>query len=253
MSGNKVQATEDSMRYFNRPFAATALILLLNLQSLSQENSTEKAPHLSLPRLEFTGSSSFDFGDIYRGQKATHLFTIKNSGNDTLVIKNVSASCGCTAAMALESVIPPQSTAELSVTFNSEGYGGRTHKTVTVISNDPVDPSRQVSITANVQTVLEPDPAYLFIHGATVDSVTSSVIKLTNTTAKPVRILSAEANLAELRVEPTKKILKPKEKADLLVSYKPSKDGPAYGEIILKTDFQPQPTVSIRLTANAHR
>jgi len=241
------------MRFFTKLFVSAAVIFVLNLQSRSQDNSTEKAPHLPLPKLEFMGSSSFDFGNIYRGQKVTHLFTIKNSGKDTLVIRDVSASCGCTAAMTSQSVIPPASTAKLSVTFNSEGYGGQTHKTVTVISNDPVNPSRQVSITANVLTVLEPDPSYLYIQRATVDSVTSSVIKLTNTTAKPVRILSAEANLAEVRVEPTKKILKPKEQADLLVSYKPSKVGPAYGEIVLKTDFQPQPTVSIRLTANAHK
>jgi hypothetical protein len=55
-----------------------------------------------------------------------------------------------------------------------------------------------------------------------------------------------------LQVEVTKKTLKPRETVDLQVSYKPAKAGPVYGEIVLKTDFRPQPTVSIRLTANAY-
>lgn len=241
------------MRFFNKLFTATVFILLLTLQSLPQERSSEETPHLRLPRLEFIGTTSFDFGDIYRGQKVTHFFTIKNSGKDTLLIKNVSASCGCTAAMASTSVVPPQSTSKLNVTFNSEGYGGRAHKTVTVTSNDPVNPTQQVDITANILSVLEPNPPYLYMSRMKVDSASSSVINVTNATSKPISILSTGSSLAGLHVEVTKKTLKPKETADLQVSYKPAKEGPTYGEIVLKTDFQPQPTVSIRLTANAHK
>jgi hypothetical protein len=241
------------MRFFCRIFTATLFIWLLTLQSLSQEKSSEETPHLRLPKLEFIGNTSFDFGDVYRGQRVTHFFTIMNSGKDTLLIRNVSASCGCTAAMASTTIVPPQSTSRLEVTFNSEGYGGRAHKTVTVTSNDPVDPTQQVNIAANILPVLEPSPPYLYMSHTKVDSVSLSAIKVTNATNKPVSILSTETSLAGLQVEVAKKTLKPKETAELQVSYKPAKDGPAYGEIVLKTDFQPQPTVSIRLTANAYK
>jgi hypothetical protein len=235
----------------NRLLTAILFLFLLSLKSFSQDSLSEKVPHFPLPRLEFAGNSNFNFGDIYRGQKVTHVFTIKNSGNDTLVIKNVSASCGCTAAMASTSVVPPKSTSKLDVTFNSEGYGGPAHKTVTVISNDPVNPSQQVNITANVLLVLEPDPSYLFIQNAIVDSVSSSLIKLTNVTRKPVKVLSAEGNLDGLQADIMKKTLKPKETTELRVSYKPHRAGPVFGEIVVTTDFRPQPTVLVRLTANA--
>lgn len=241
------------MRFFCRVLTASLCIWLLNLRSVSQEKSPEKTSHLSLPKLELIGETTFDFGDIYRGQKVTHYFTIKNSGNDTLLIKNVSASCGCTAAMTSTSVVPPQSTSKVEVTFNSEGYGGHAQKTVTVISNDPVNPTQRIDITANILPVLEPNPPYLYISRAKVDSVSLSTIKLTNATKGPVSILSTETSLAGLQVEVTEKTLKPKETANLQVSYKPAKAGPAYGEIVLKTDFRPQPTVSIRLTANAYK
>lgn len=242
---------EKPIKSFNKILGATLFLLHLSVHSLSQETPPGKASHTLSPTLEILGNSSFDLGDIYRGQKVIHIFTIKNLGNDTLVIKDVSASCGCTAAMASTSVVPPQSTSKLNVTFNSEGYGGPAHKTVTVISNDPLNPSQQVKITANVLLVLEPDPAYLFIQSAIVDSVSSSLVKLTNATRKPVKILSAEGNLEGLQVDVTKKTLSPKETTDLRVSYKPHKAGQTYGEIVVKTDFHPQPTVLVRLTANA--
>jgi hypothetical protein len=244
---------EEHMSFSCRVLTATTFISLFNLQSLSQQKSSEDTLHHSLPKLELIGEKSFDFGDIYRGQKVTHYFTIKNSGDDTLLIKDVSASCGCTAAMASTSVVPPQSTSKLKVTFNSEGYGGRTQKTVTVTSNDPVNPTQQVNISANILVVLESNPSYLYMWRTKVDSVSLSVIKITNVTDKPVSILSTETSLVGLQAEITKKTLKPKETADLRVSYKPAKEGPAYGHVVLKTDFRPQPTVSIRLTANAYK
>jgi hypothetical protein len=231
----------------------TLFILILNLRAFPQEKTSEIGSQAPFPRLEVTGGTTFDFGDIYRGQKATHLFTIKNSGNDTLFIKNVSASCGCTAAMASRNVVPPKSTSMLNVTFNSEGYGGRVHKTVTIESNDPISLTQKVNITANVLPVLEPSPTYLFIPLAKVDSVTQSSVLLTNVTQKRITILGVETSLDGLEFEVPQKALKPSEKTDLRVSYKPTRPGPAYGEIVLKTDFEQQPTVSVRFTANAHK
>jgi hypothetical protein len=233
----------------------TAILFIssFNLQAVSQEKTSEIAPQAPLPRLEFAGGTTFDFGDIYRGQKATHFFTIKNAGNDTLLIKNVSASCGCTAAMTSKNVVPPKSTSTLDVTFNSEGYGSRVQKTVTIESNDPLNPVQRVNITANVLPVLEPSPTYLYVPRAKVDSVTLSSILVTNVTQKPVTILGVETSLDGLEVEVPQKLLKPSEKTDLRVSYKPSRPGPAYGQIVLKTDFQQQPTVTIRITANGYK
>jgi hypothetical protein len=244
---------EDHMKPSSRFLTVTLFISILNLRAFSQEKISEIGSAAPFPRLEVTGGTTFDFGDIYRGQKATHLFTIKNSGNDTLLIRNVSASCGCTAAMASKNVVPAKSTSRLNVTFNSEGYGGRVHKTVTIESNDPINPTQQVNITANVLPVLAPSPTYLFIPRAKVDSVTLSSVILTNVTQKPVTILGVETTLDGLEVEVQQKALKPSEKTDLRVSYKPTKPGPSYGDIVLKTDFEIQPTVSLHITANAYK
>jgi hypothetical protein len=45
-----------------------------------------------------TQQASYDFGSIPAGEKVSHDFIIYNTGDDTLVINDVRASCGCTAA-----------------------------------------------------------------------------------------------------------------------------------------------------------
>ena len=249
MKSSDAKPMEAPMRIIGKVLLASITIFcLFSSRSFCQSKSV-----IFSPKLEVVGSSSFDFGNIYRGQKVTHLFTIKNAGSDTLLIKNVFASCGCTAAMTSTSVLPAQFKAELNVTFNSEGFSGQIHKTVTINSNDPMNPTQVVNITANVLEVLRPEPSYVFIQRAKLDSAASTEIQLKNVTNKPLNILSAEPKLSGLTVEVAKKNLKPGETTVLKGVYKPTKEGPAYGDIIVKTDFQAQPFVTIKLTANAYK
>jgi hypothetical protein len=221
--------------------------------SESSDTAATKSPVFSLPTLEVLNGSTYDFGDVYRGQKVTHQFTLRNAGNDTLRISQVSASCGCTAAMASTDVVPPQGRADINATFNSEGYGGRVSKYIFVTSNDPVSPTQQLVITGNVLAVLEFSPLYFYIQRAKIDSVSSVSIEMKNTTNKSLRILSVEPRLEGLHASSTKDILKPGEAASLKVSYKPKKEGPVFGTIELKTDFQVSPVVSVHFTANAFK
>lgn len=221
--------------------------------SKSSDTTTAKSPVFSLPTLEVLNGSTYDFGDVYRGQKVNHQFTLRNAGNDTLRISRVSASCGCTAAIASTDVVPPQGRADINATFNSEGYGGRVSKYISVTSNDPVNPTQQLVITGNVLAVLEFSPLYFFIQRAKVDSVSSGSIEMKNTTSKSLRILSVEPKLGGLQAFITKDTLKPGEAASLRVSYKPKKEGPVFGTIELKTDFPFSPRVSVQFTANAFK
>ncbi len=52
--------------------------------------STLIASDERIPRLEFT-EASFDFGEVTRDTVLQHVFTMKNTGEDTLHIKRVSS------------------------------------------------------------------------------------------------------------------------------------------------------------------
>ncbi|MDA3880405.1 MAG: DUF1573 domain-containing protein [Prolixibacteraceae bacterium] len=87
------------------------------------------------PQVEFD-NKVFDFGTIKEGEKVQHNYKLTNKGKSDLIIRNIRASCGCTAVKH-ESVVKPGETTDLSVVFNSRGKRNRQNKSITVITNDP--------------------------------------------------------------------------------------------------------------------
>ena len=67
-----------------KPFIYTLLL------SVMLSFSTLIASDDPIPELEFT-EDSFDFGEVNRDTVLQHVFTLKNTGEDTLHIKRVSS------------------------------------------------------------------------------------------------------------------------------------------------------------------
>jgi hypothetical protein len=88
------------------------------------------------PSISFD-NNTFDFKEIKQGDNVEHVFTITNTGKSDLIIRNVKASCGCTAVSPVDDLIKPGSSTTMKVIFNSAGKTGNQNKTITVISNDP--------------------------------------------------------------------------------------------------------------------
>ena len=95
-------------------------------------------------------SESFDFGDIKPGSKVEHIFNLKNAGKKDLIIRDVKSSCGCTAVSPSKNIVTANESVPLKVTFDSNGKSGRTNKTITVITNDPKNPTTILRIACNI-------------------------------------------------------------------------------------------------------
>jgi hypothetical protein len=123
-----------------------------------KQASSENAA--AAPKIEFE-EKSHDFGTATEGDRLTHVFIVKNTGNGTLIIDRVSTSCGCTAAALKKKEIGPGSQGEIEVTFDTTRRGGDNRKTITVQSNDPANPRMELEIRAKVETLLAFDPAFV--------------------------------------------------------------------------------------------
>jgi hypothetical protein len=93
---------------------------------------------------------NFDFGDIPGEGKVTHDFIIYNTGDDALIIKDVRASCGCTAAKPEKNKLLPGESTKINVQFNTFGRTGQQQKYVYISSNDQNTPELRLSFTANI-------------------------------------------------------------------------------------------------------
>ncbi|MCX8159497.1 MAG: DUF1573 domain-containing protein [Candidatus Saccharicenans sp.] len=133
----------------DQPARHIFLILVLGLLIAGLTNWS--LAQAGVPKAEFRETSR-DFGRIKQGEVVSHEFTFRNSGNAVLVVKNVSTSCGCTAALVSQKEIPPGREGKIKVTFDSRGYAGKVIKYVYFESNDPKDPRQELSITAEVET-----------------------------------------------------------------------------------------------------
>ena len=90
---------------------------------------------------------AFDFGDIKDGEKVTHVFTFKNTGDEPLIISNAKGSCGCTVPDWPREPIPVGGSGELKVVYDSKNKGSVEGKPET----------KKVTVTANT------DPAQSFL------------------------------------------------------------------------------------------
>ena len=101
------------------------------------------------PRISFT-HEAHDFGRVIQGKIVEYTFYFENKGIADLWIKEVTTSCGCTAALVSASQIKPGERGELKVSYDSQGRAGSVTRTITIVSNDPVEPVKELTITATV-------------------------------------------------------------------------------------------------------
>lgn len=101
------------------------------------------------PKIVFE-KTEFDGGEVLQGQVVEFPFRLRNEGKSDLLIESVKASCGCTAIEPTEKVIRPGSESVIIARFDTRGREGLQHKTVTVQTNDPVNPSIILHLKANV-------------------------------------------------------------------------------------------------------
>ena len=92
----------------------------------------------------------FDFDRIGQGESVEYDFKFTNEGNSVLIIRDVRAGCGCTAIEPQKPVIQPGQSGSIKTVFSSGNFRGRQNKSITVISNDPVNPRIILRVTGEV-------------------------------------------------------------------------------------------------------
>lgn len=117
------------------------VILLLTVNTLSFAGKG--------PRISFS-TDYHDFGNVLQGKTVEYTFIFENKGTEDLWIKEVTTSCGCTAALVSSNTVKPGEKGEIKVSYDSQGRAGNVSRTITVVSNDPVEPAKELGITATV-------------------------------------------------------------------------------------------------------
>jgi hypothetical protein len=155
-------------------------MLVSSSSSPTPQVTPSKNARLQLPsrsdggqaKAETQEPTSFDFGDIlYSAPKATKVFTIKNTGSETLKLFNVKTSCHCTKAnVTIDGMVSPDfgmsgisgwvgdvtpgTVAKVTVIFDQTFHGpqglGPMNRFVSVETNDRGTPKITFTLTGTV-------------------------------------------------------------------------------------------------------
>ena len=92
--------------------------------------------------------SEIDYGNIMQGSDGTRFFKFKNTGNQTLIVKQATGSCGCTVPKWPNEPVKPGQTGIIEVRYESSRLGFFS-KAVTVETNE-ASGGHKLSIKGNV-------------------------------------------------------------------------------------------------------
>ena len=93
----------------------------------------------TVPRLVFA-ELNHDFGYLWRGKTIVQDFFFTNMGAQDLVIDEITSSDGCVVVGMPNTVIPPGEDGSIVVKVRNWDSYGVQHQTVSIASNDPVNP-----------------------------------------------------------------------------------------------------------------
>ena len=139
----------------------TAFAFLVSLGSLSAAENTkaksDEAAADKAPRLTIVEPVK-DYGTVPKGDKLDWAFVVKNTGNSDLQIISAKPGCGCTVA-DWDKVIKPGQTGKVTAHVDTTNFAGPIAKGVTLETNDPSNPTAQLTIHAIVKPYVEAYPA----------------------------------------------------------------------------------------------
>ena len=118
--------------------------LLPHFEKLTKADSA-KAPKINFDKM------THEFGEIGDKEPVNTVFVFKNTGQQPLEILKTKATCGCTTTDPEKKLLQPGESSNIKVTFDPRGKDGEQFKQVTIISNDPSQPSVKLNIKAKIK------------------------------------------------------------------------------------------------------
>lgn len=201
------------------------------------------------PEITFE-KQKIDFGEISSGKVLDLKYMFENTGDETLIIKNINTSCGCTYTRLEKKEYEPGEKGVIPVKFFSKGYRGKVTKTVTVVSNDKVNPYLRLSLSGLIKlkdfSVAEIDKDLLDFNVIRLNEKPSKEVIITNTGNIDLRILEV-THSPEVSTIFTKKVIKSGETGKLTVTFNPLQVGQFSTFLRVRTNAFKSPLLIIRL------
>lgn len=151
-----------------------------------------------VPVIATDPEGTLDLGTISTDGPATGELKVLNKGKVNLVITEVKTSCGCTKAKIDDDkkTIPPGGSSLVTITVNPKLIAGAvSHKTVTIISNDPVHNRLTIDVVAKINPEFVLEPAAIDFGDIAKGAMAEQNVILRQAGEEPIEILELRPSL----------------------------------------------------------
>ncbi len=208
-------------------------------ETVTQPN-VQKKPHILVEEPNFYG------GTVSEGEIVTHRYVVKNTGDAPLNIKNVSTSCGCTAANAGEKVVQPGGETYIEASLDTAHRHGRVIKTINIDTDDPDKPRSTLSIGAEIQVLVAFKTAVVRPQNLQKGEPWTEEFEITALDPENLNLGEITTSLEGMKASVEKREVEGQTKIFCKVEYTPTEIGPLRAMVAIDTNLEPTP--SIRLT-----
>ncbi len=105
------------------------------------------------------GMDRFDAGLVPNDKATVKTIPVKNTGRKKLVIRQITTTCACTTGKITPMEIMPGGTATMEITIEPDRVAGfYSAKQLTILSNAPATPMKELLVVASIDPEFEVDP-----------------------------------------------------------------------------------------------
>jgi hypothetical protein len=194
---------------------------------------------------------TYDFGKAAMGEKVRHTYLVTNTGSEILHITKVQPGCHCTTVGDWTHDIAPGKGGEITVQFDSAGFGGGpVTKNISVYSNAKNEPRATLLLRGTVWKPIEVSPSTAIISIAPdVTNAVSTTVRIVNQTENPVTISNAVS--ANKLFTVASREVKPGKQYELIITAQPPfAAGSSWGTVTVNTSLPGTPTINVPVMAS---
>ena len=138
----------------NRFTLLTITVMVVTLAATAAAVNAADGPKLVVPE------KIKNMGKVAQGEVLDIDFAVVNEGDETLEIKAVRPTCGCTVA-DWDREIAPGKTGYIKAKLDTRDFSGPISKSILIMTNDPQDPTRTLVIKTEVHPYVQVLPRAL--------------------------------------------------------------------------------------------
>lgn len=202
------------------------------------------------PRIAVAGAF-LDLGIVAPNAVVDSALSLTNAGSDTLIIKELSASCSCLEIGEHPGLLEPGAVGHITLKLHTVSASGAFTESLTLVSNDPAQPELTVELRGTVWQAVEAIPSFVMFR-VTPDSPTNETawVRIVNHTADPVDLKAPTVNSRSFSAS-LRPVVPGREYLLGIRAIPPLSTGHTFGKVTVPTSSPKTPQVEVTVMVPA--